>query len=570
MDTGAGGSRSREWQFLLACSPSCPAPNCEERLAPAGEVDPARLLAMAKREGVLGLMLDAAGPCFEGERWAPWAPKLQAWAAAAMLRADHLAQEGRRLAAWLDTLGLPGLFFKGPWFAAEYYGHAAARWSSDLDLLIREADGPRLHDALLNDGFVPRFVLDAGRWSAFTRFQSAMTFTHPQRRVQVDVHWRLYDPPWAWRHDPWAGARKRDEAGVRMLTFSPTDYAIYMAAHGLKHGWSQLIQVWDAAATLARLPESGWEVLVRTAATSRKRNALAATLRLVQRLAGLSLPAAARSILESSAPRRRAAARALARIEERGDALPLPPGEARRWDKTSGVRAIAVPLLDSVFDRATYYLGQAFHPSGLDIEAVRLPAWAAGFYRLVRAARLMRRQAGRLLSPRAAVRGDPAVRADHDEILGLVDAMSQRGATVNLPVRGASMFPFIRSGDIVRIEPRAGIPPRPGEVVLARLAGGRAVVHRVVRWDEKRQRALLRGDSCLRGDGWVSADAIRGRVSERIRRGKVQPLGTPGFGALCWMAAWPLSNLAAAFYRRFGWRVIARRQRPQNKVLAEA
>lgn len=55
------------------------------------------------------------------------------------------------------------------------------------------------------------------------------------------------------------------------------------------------------------------------------------------------------------------------------------------------------------------------------------------------------------------------------------------GKAVRLRVQGASMRPWLREGDPVRIQPAAGRPVRRGDVVLFRRAPDRPILHRVVR-----------------------------------------------------------------------------------------
>jgi hypothetical protein len=77
------------------------------------------------------------------------------------------------------------------------------------------------------------------------------------------------------------------------------------------------------------------------------------------------------------------------------------------------------------------------------------------------------------------------------------------------------MTPFIRSGDVVTIEPLSGHHPALGEVV-ALAPGGRLVVHRLVGWD--RGQALCRGDAAAGADPPASPDDLLGRVT-RVERG---------------------------------------------------
>jgi hypothetical protein len=62
----------------------------------------------------------------------------------------------------------------------------------------------------------------------------------------------------------------------------------------------------------------------------------------------------------------------------------------------------------------------------------------------------------------------------------LADALA-RGEAVVLRVHGASMLPWLREGDKVRIRPAAGRPLHRGDIALFWRAPGRPILHRVVR-----------------------------------------------------------------------------------------
>ena len=96
------------------------------------------------------------------------------------------------------------------------------------------------------------------------------------------------------------------------------------------------------------------------------------------------------------------------------------------------------------------------------------------------------------------------------------------GTTVRMEVTGHSMSPFIRSGDVVTIEPLLGRRPALGEVV-ALAPGGRLRVHRLVGWD--RRQALFRGDVAAGADPVASPDDLLGRVTRVERGGRRVRLG---------------------------------------------
>ena len=125
----------------------------------------------------------------------------------------------------------------------------------------------------------------------------------------------------------------------------------------------------------------------------------------------------------------------------------------------------------------------------------------------------------------------------------LLADLLRSGTPVRLEVTGHSMSPFIRSGDVVTIEPLVGRRPALGEVV-ALAPEGRLRVHRLVGWD--RGRALFRGDVAAGADPVASPDDLLGRVTRVERGGRRVRLGlgssgcrSPGCPGSASCAPWP-------------------------------
>ena len=108
--------------------------------------------------------------------------------------------------------------------------------------------------------------------------------------------------------------------------------------------------------------------------------------------------------------------------------------------------------------------------------------------------------------------------------LELLRGMRERGAALRTPVRGWSMTPFIRDGDVVTIAPIGAVGPRLGEVLAVELTqGSLLVIHRIVR--RAGRGWLLRGDNATAPDGVVPPEQVLGRVVRVQRRGREVRLG---------------------------------------------
>ena len=102
--------------------------------------------------------------------------------------------------------------------------------------------------------------------------------------------------------------------------------------------------------------------------------------------------------------------------------------------------------------------------------------------------------------------------------LELLRSVVERGHALRMPVRGFSMTPLIRDGDILTIFPLDDDGPALGEVVAVVVPNtGLLAVHRVVAKESGGWR--VRGDMSARADGVLMRDAMIGRVV-RVERGK--------------------------------------------------
>jgi hypothetical protein len=96
------------------------------------------------------------------------------------------------------------------------------------------------------------------------------------------------------------------------------------------------------------------------------------------------------------------------------------------------------------------------------------------------------------------------------DLAGLAGELLERGKTVRLRVRGWSMSPAIRDGEVVWIAPAQPSRIQPGQVVLYTGAGDRPVIHRVI------QRHLCNNELCFS----ISSDQRVG-CSDRIPASRV-------------------------------------------------
>ncbi|OGR25484.1 MAG: hypothetical protein A2139_13720 [Desulfobacca sp. RBG_16_60_12] len=80
---------------------------------------------------------------------------------------------------------------------------------------------------------------------------------------------------------------------------------------------------------------------------------------------------------------------------------------------------------------------------------------------------------------------------------------------------GSSMFPLLRTGSVIQVEPLAADDLRPGDVMLYHRAGKAVVAHRLVQkfWENGRLTLVARGDSLPRSTReYINPGQVLGRV----------------------------------------------------------
>ena len=210
---------------------------------PAG-LEPVALFACAEQHGLAGVLLDAwrAGglPLAHDV-----AARLDAKAVARELdHAAHLALL-RRIDARFVQEGLEGVVLKGPLFAERFYARPSARSTSDLDLLIRDADLERASAALAELGYALTDEPEAA--ARAHRDKHHLHYAHAEA-LPLELHFRAYsgfgqvlpsEPLVARRqHVPLPGF---EALGV----LEPEDELVFLAVHAGAHRFVRLGWLYD-------------------------------------------------------------------------------------------------------------------------------------------------------------------------------------------------------------------------------------------------------------------------------------------------------------------------------------
>jgi signal peptidase I len=119
------------------------------------------------------------------------------------------------------------------------------------------------------------------------------------------------------------------------------------------------------------------------------------------------------------------------------------------------------------------------------------------------------------------------------EFIELSNDILTKGSYLRFQAKGNSMFPAIKNGDILNIEPIKDKDLQWADVLFYRAAGRRMVAHRLIKkyFQDKKLILITRGDYTVVNDAKVSLDDVLGRVKAIERSGRTIGLNS-GIGRI--------------------------------------
>ncbi len=248
---------SPEFRLTTACCgwPPSPARNEAVRAAAAGVSDWKRLVWMANRQRVVGLVHDALSEA------AVEMPRETSEALA--MHARRLAQqnaifaaEAVRLQNLLALAQIPVLILKGLPLAQLAYGSYAIKQTRDIDLLVFPAQAETALALLKCEGYEalpPAAQPGTAQWRAFARYAREVELRHRNSRMIIELQWRPTANPLLLQNiDAHAATQEVTlDGGRRVRTLARDDLFAHLCAHGAGHGWSRLKWLADLNALVA-------------------------------------------------------------------------------------------------------------------------------------------------------------------------------------------------------------------------------------------------------------------------------------------------------------------------------
>ncbi|MDR6851852.1 hypothetical protein J2Y54_001345 [Sphingomonas sp. BE123] len=199
----------------------------------------------------------------------PVVAQAQALARRDAILAMTQASEAVRIGDALSAAGVDWIAVKGPALAVCAYGDVAAKASHDLDLLIAPHRRTDAFAALRALGYESLDGQDRAPPGSLDHVLKDSSWHHPERKVTVELHIRLFINRWLAPDIGLASARETVSlgAGRGVPTLARPDLLVYLALHGARTNWHRLKWIADFAAMLRATDAD-----LRAAAAERARN----------------------------------------------------------------------------------------------------------------------------------------------------------------------------------------------------------------------------------------------------------------------------------------------------------
>ena len=232
----------------------------------------------------------------------------------------RILRELEEICGSLQQQGIIPQVLKGLPLGQTYYGDPSLRLLYDVDLLIREPDGPRALRRLRQMGYEPFPALSRARdeslgllWRPKEYAWDAERVFDPERPLFVELHTRPWQPRWHGFRvecdlDFWDGLHVEKIGGVELTVPSEESHLVQLAVHyafNALESNARLMHLLDVALLLRRRgAQLDWNRTLRQIEANRAAPFCFLTLELARRICRSEIPDHLRHALRARTPER--------------------------------------------------------------------------------------------------------------------------------------------------------------------------------------------------------------------------------------------------------------------------
>jgi hypothetical protein len=380
------GSACPEKQLLACCARTRMQPETSQEIQKllGGPLDWDYLLDQAEENSVTPLLerqLQAVAP---DSVPAPANERLKHASRANTVRCLYLTAELFKVLDAFRAQGVQGIPYKGPVLAVQAYGDVALREFEDLDIILRQRDLPKAHEAMLSLGYQPKFDWILSPGASASLVPGEYNYRDEGRRVMVELHTER-----TLRHFPVVPdlddfARRLvpvSLSGREISTFPVEDLLPVLCIHGAKDFWERLSWIADISELVQGHPEIDWDQVTSRAASLNALRMLALGLLLASTVLDAPLPPEILRRVQQD----RMATEVASEVRQR-----LLGRESRRL-YAAGLFRFRRRMLPGTLEGWRYAVRLAIVPAEEDWLMMRLPRPLAPLYIALRPLRLLRK-----------------------------------------------------------------------------------------------------------------------------------------------------------------------------------
>jgi hypothetical protein len=303
----------------------------------------------------------------------------------------QLSGEMEQIGRSLSENKIRSLFLKGPVIAANLYGDISLRTSCDLDILISIYDLNRADELLQKLGYSKHdyilTILNDWKWR-----HHHVTYYHPQKKIKIEIHWRLNPGP---SKEPnfdelWDRRRISTLTSYPVCFLGSDDLFLFLVSHGARHGWSRLRWLLDIHQIANQ--HIDWDDLILLLKKYQYYHHGAQAIILASQLLDTKIPKEMKTIISKNRPRR-LAREAIFYIKQMVNLHTSPvPQNVAMYHKRHLFSLMSV-------QQKILFILSFFHPYHADAETLPLPKYLHVLYYPLRPILLVWRKARKHASP---------------------------------------------------------------------------------------------------------------------------------------------------------------------------